>query len=79
MKYGTKFQYIFYVYDRFDKKNSSSYELDFKNVSFRQGQIYRHFIRAPFGATHAGIFYYTNLNNQPIDRPIKFFIVHKTI
>jgi hypothetical protein len=38
------------------KANSkSNFELEFKNVSFRQGQIYRHFVRAPHGATHAEI------------------------
>ena len=41
-------------YFSFDKKNNSNGQVEFKNVSFKQGQIYRHFIRAPVGATHAG-------------------------
>ena len=36
-----------------NRKNS--FELEFKNVGFRQGQIWRHFVRAPHGATHAEI------------------------
>lgn len=30
------------------------YEVKFENVNFTQGQIERHFIQAPNGATHAG-------------------------
>jgi hypothetical protein len=41
--------------DANNKNNKSNFELEFKNVSFRQGQIYRHFVRAPHGATHAEI------------------------
>lgn len=39
----------------FDKKVNNDYQIDFKNVAFKQGQIYRHFFRAPIGATHAGL------------------------
>ena len=34
-------------------KKSSDFELEYKNVVFKQGQIHRSFIRAPLGATHA--------------------------
>ena len=31
-----------------------SFEIKFENVNFAQGQIERHFIETPHGATHAG-------------------------
>ena len=37
----------------FDPKSSGDYQKEFRAVSFKQGQIYRHFFRAPHGATHA--------------------------
>lgn len=36
-----------------NKKLKNDFELEFKNVQFKQGKVYRHFIRPPFGATHA--------------------------
>lgn len=37
----------------FDSKANNDYQKEFKSVPFKQGQIYRHFFRAPHGATHA--------------------------
>jgi hypothetical protein len=42
-----------YTFDS-SKQSMHDYQCEFKNVSFKQGQIYRHFLRAPIGATHAG-------------------------
>lgn len=33
----------------------SEYQVEYKDLVFKQGQIHRNFIRAPLGATHAEI------------------------
>ena len=56
------------------KSLATNYELEFKNVSFRQGQIYRHFVRAPHGATHAEIHLENDIHEENRDHAPLFCV-----
>ena len=55
-----------FLFDASPKSSSKNndYTKEFKGVQFKQGQIYRHFFRAPHGATHAEL----NLNCENLSR-----------
>lgn len=56
------------------KKLANDFELEFKNVAFKQGQINRHFIRVPFGATHGELTFTNDLVNESRDHAPLLFI-----
>ncbi|CAF0707859.1 unnamed protein product [Brachionus calyciflorus] len=60
-----------FVFD--GKKSLNDYEIEFKNASFKQGQIYRHFIRAPLTATHAELTLNTDQNGSTRDHAPLFY------
>ena len=63
---------------RFDgsssKLNKNNFELEYKDVIFKQGKVYRHFIRAPFGETHAELVLKCDDNGSNKDHTPFFFV-----
>lgn len=54
----------------FESKKDHNFEIQFKNVLFKQGQINRHFIRIPHGATHGEINLKCDNNDQRDHSPL---------